>query len=329
MEVNDAYVKRYGYSRDELIGSWLTDITVWDDLNERYNFVEQIKQNGFINNFEVRFHKKTGEVLTVLLSGVTIIFNGEKCTLGISSDITKLKRYQLEIARLDRLNLVGEMSASISHEIRNPMTTVRGFLQLLRGKDRYAQDIEYMDLMIEELDRTNSIITEFLSLAKNKAVELKRQSLNEKINDLFPLLQADALKQDKNIKLELGDIPYINFDKNEIRQLILNLVRNGFEAMLPGGFLTIKTFKDDDRFTLAVQDQGTGLAPDVLEKIGTPFFTTKENGTGLGLAICYSIAHRHNAKIDINCEVRPMPSSPPVLLMTFLSRSSFELPTIK
>jgi signal transduction histidine kinase len=154
--------------------------------------------------------------------------------------------------------------------------------------------------MIKELDRANSIITEFLLLAKDKAVEKKRQSLNQEIRTIFPLLRADAMKQDKSIEMELGDIPHILIDKNEITQLVLNLVRNGLEAMSPGGLLSMKTFKNDEEVVLAMQDQGTGIAPEVLEKIGTPFFTTKDNGTGLGLAICYSIAQRHNAKIDID-----------------------------
>ncbi|KAF1083957.1 Sporulation kinase E [Sporotomaculum syntrophicum] len=298
IEVNETFVKRCGYTKEELIGCTVTDIHLWD-INERLKYIEEIEKNGFVENFETKYYTKSGEPLNVLLSGVTITWNNERCILTIANDITELRRYQNEIARLDRLNLVGEMAAGIGHEIRNPMTFVRGFLQLLGGKDRYAQDKEYMDLMIDELDRANSIITEFLSLAKNKAVELKRQNLNQKIRTILPLLQADAMKQDKSIGVELGDIPYILIDRNEIKQLILNLVRNGLEAMSPGGLLSIKTFKDDDRIVLAVQDQGAGIAPEVLEKIGTPFFTTKDNGTGLGLAVCFSIAQRNNAKIDI------------------------------
>ncbi len=298
IEVNETFVKRCGYTKEELIGCTVTDIHLWD-INERLKYIEEIEKNGFVENFETKYYTKSGEPLNVLLSGVTITWNNERCILTIANDITELRRYQNEIARLDRLNLVGEMAAGIGHEIRNPMTFVRGFLQLLGGKDRYAQDKEYMDLMIDELDRANSIITEFLSLAKNKAVELKRQNLNQKIRTILPLLQADAMKQDKSIIVELGDIPYILIDRNEIKQLILNLVRNGLEAMSPGGLLSIKTFKDDDRIVLAVQDQGAGIAPEALEKIGTPFFTTKDNGTGLGLAVCFSIAQRNNAKIDI------------------------------
>ncbi|OPX86340.1 MAG: Sporulation kinase D [Pelotomaculum sp. PtaB.Bin104] len=154
--------------------------------------------------------------------------------------------------------------------------------------------------MIGELDRANAIITEYLTLARNKAVDIKLQNLNERIEDIYPLLRTDAVKNDMNIKLELGEIPDLLMDKNEIHQLILNLVRNGIEAMEPGGVLTIKTFPEGGDVVLAVQDQGQGIDPEVMEHIGIPFFTTKDTGTWLGLPTCYSIAQRHNAKIDID-----------------------------
>lgn len=302
VEVNEAFIKRNGYSKEELMGVRITDINHWVDLSQYFEFIGDIREKGSVNNYDVKFNKKSGEVWNALLSGVSIMWKNQECVLAIANDITELRRYQSNIAHLERLNLIGEMSASISHEIRNPMTTVRGFLQLFLKRDRYAQDREYILLMIEELDRANSIITQFLSLAKNKAVELKCQSLNKIIENLVPLLLAEAMKQDKNLKLELGDIPDIIFDKNEIHQLILNLVLNGLEAMSAGGYITIKTFKAGDKVVLAVQDQGTGIPPEVLEKLGTPFFTTKDNGTGLGVAICYSIAQRHNARINIETD---------------------------
>lgn len=217
----------------------------------------------------------------------------------LKEEINRREHLEKEIARLDRLNLVGEMAAGFGHEIRNPMTVVRGFLQLLEDKKGCAQYKEHFVLMIEELDRANSIITEFLSLAKNKAIDLKAGSLNAVIHALLPLIHADGIQSDKQVQVELQEIPDLFFDEKEIRQLILNLARNGFEAMLPGGILFIKTFENGEGVVLAVQDQGKGIAPDAIEKLGTPFFTTKDEGTGLGLAVCYSIAARHNASIEV------------------------------
>lgn len=226
--------------------------------------------------------------------------DGSLLVMVLGFDVAEKRRLDREIARLDRLNLVGEMAAGIGHEIRNPMTTVRGFLQMLSEKNDCTRYKEYFSLMIEELDRANSIITEFLSLAKNKPVEFKMQDLNRIVKVIMPLISADAMVTDNNIEVELGNIPKLLLDEKEIRQLLLNLVRNGLEAMPPGGALTIKTFCEGGEVVLAVTDHGKGIGPDVLEKIGTPFYTTKENGTGLGLAVCYSIAARHKAAVTVD-----------------------------
>ncbi|HBC94383.1 MAG TPA: hypothetical protein DCZ10_16160 [Pelotomaculum sp.] len=249
--------------------------------------------------FESVLRDSDGASLSVEVSLKRAVIGGKESAVAIVRDITRRRQVEREMVRLDRLHLVGEMAASFGHEIRNPMTSVRGLLQVLGGKPECFKYKEYLDLMIEELDRANSIIQEFLSLAKDRAVLFKVQSLNAILEAVFPLILAGALIQDKYAGIELGDIPDLPFDEKEIRQVILNLVRNGLEAMSPGGCLTIRTFTEDNEVVLSVQDQGTGIRPDIIEKIGNPFFTTKEQGTGLGLAVCYSIAARHGATIKI------------------------------
>jgi signal transduction histidine kinase len=223
----------------------------------------------------------------------------EPCTLIVLTDITERVHLEKEMYRLDRLNLIGEMAAGIAHEIRNPMTTVHGFLQVTRN-DCDNLPVEIVDLMLEELNRANSIITEFLNLAKNKVSVKMKQNLNTIIEALSPLIQAEALRSSKHLILDLGKCPDILIDQKEIRQLILNIALNGLDAMSSGGKLTIKTYAAEQAVILEIKDQGLGISPEVLEKIGTPFFTTKESGTGLGLAICYSVAERHHADIDIS-----------------------------
>lgn len=220
--------------------------------------------------------------------------------LRITRDITAQKQLEKEMARFDRLNLVGEMAVGIGHEIRNPLTSVRGFLQLLSIKKDCAQYASYFSTMIEELDRANSIITEFLSLAKNKTISLQKHCLNKIVEAIAPLIQADAIVNDKYLITNLTDIPCILIDEKEIRQLILNLARNGLEAMAPGGTLQINTFHDNQSVVLAIQDEGTGIPSDIVDKLGTPFFSTKDHGTGLGLAVCYSIAARHKAVLEVS-----------------------------
>jgi signal transduction histidine kinase len=203
-----------------------------------------------------------------------------------------------EIERLGRLRLVGQMAASLGHEIRNPLTTVRGYLQFFSQKNPFIPYTSQFDLMIEELDRANSIITEFLSMAHNKTVDKKYCNLNSIVVTLLPLIESDAMLHGISLKTTLTDIPDAFLDEQEIRQLILNITRNGLEAMESGGCLTVRTSLKADYILLSITDQGPGIDPDILPMLGTPFFTTKERGTGLGLAVCYSIAHRHGAKIN-------------------------------
>ncbi|QOY38652.2 response regulator [Anaerobacillus isosaccharinicus] len=255
---------------------------------------------GDLSNLKIEYMTKNNELRIGLLSTEKIYINDELCVLSVITDITDRIKLETEISRLDNLNLVGEMAAGIAHEIRNPMTTVIGFLQIAKNDLGAPLSEEYINLMLSELRRANGIITEFLTLAKNKASNKNVENLNSIIQLIFPLLQAEALMSSKEVYLDLGDVPNLSVDEKEIRQMLLNIGLNGLESMIPGGILTIKTFLNElDQVVLQIKDEGRGISKDVLEKIGTPFFTTKENGTGLGMAICYSIAARHDAEISV------------------------------
>jgi two-component system, sporulation sensor kinase C len=218
---------------------------------------------------------------------------------GIIRDITARKALENVAACADRMNMVGSMAVTVAHEIRNPMTTIRGYLQFIGKKEVYLADKETFNLMIEEIDRANDIIREYLALSREKLTDLKKSSLNHFIELLFPLIEADATASKIVLSLELNEVPELFLDENEIRQMLLNLIRNSIEAMPSGGNLTIKTYQEDNIAVLSISDQGSGIPTHVLDKLGTPFITTKNTGTGLGLPICYQIAHRHNAFIDI------------------------------
>jgi two-component system, sporulation sensor kinase E len=214
-------------------------------------------------------------------------------------DITEKKEIDTQLARLEQLNTIGELAAGISHEIRNPMTTVRGFLQMVSVKPGCTDYKEYFNLMIDELDRANSIITEYLSFSKNHNVHFTLISLNQIIIAILPLLESDALKKEQVIKTNLSELPEIMVDPKEIRQVFFNLVRNGLEAMDKQKKLTITTYCNEQNVFCEITDEGPGIKPDILEKIGTPFYTTKENGTGLGISVCNSILEKHKAKMTI------------------------------
>ncbi|HWI54663.1 MAG TPA: PAS domain S-box protein [Desulfobacteria bacterium] len=292
----------YGWKSEEVIGKDISMVRVKPEyLGMSGQAVRaSLAGKGYWEG-ELHIFTKDG-VPTPVRRITTLIKNSEGVPTGIISvgiDQTESKKLEREMARLDQLHMVGEMAAGIGHEVRNPMTTVRGFIQLLAAKEDNGLRLEQFNLMIEELDRANSIITEYLSLAKNKLVELKPQSLNLLIKNMYPLLQADAIVSDKYIRTKLQKIPDLLLDEKEISQLVINLVRNGLEAMKPGGTVTVKTYMDAGFVVLEVADEGSGIDPQIIDRIGTPFVTTKESGTGLGLAVSYSIAGRHNAQIDV------------------------------
>lgn len=302
--VNQRLVDKLGYSAEEMLGKSLLDFIV-DEHKPAVEIQIEKRLHGEFGNHEHRFLCKDGSELLVELKS-SPIFEDDEITGGLvlADDITVQRQMERDMARLGKLQMVGEIAASIGHEIRNPMTTVQGFLQIMSQKEEFQDYQEYFDLMLEELKRANLIIGEFLSLAKNRMVDLRYHNLNTIIQALAPLLMADALNGNKNIKFELSKLPNILLDENEIRQLILNLVRNGLEAMDENGSVTVKSWREDDKVMFAVQDEGGGVAQEILDKLGTPFLSTKNNGTGLGLAVCYSIIARHQASLHVessNC----------------------------
>lgn len=300
VDVNQSWLKNTGYDLGDLenLGKQEFFHPIDSEVGVGGKQIMLELKESIINR-RVSFLTKSGEVRYGLLSTESLHIQGEDCLMSVVTDITEQLNLELELTRLDRLKLVGVMAASICHEIRNPMTTVRGFMQILGQKREYATDEGIFKLMIEEIDRANEIITNYLSLAGNKEIISKPVSLNLIINKLYPIINSDALMTDKSLILQLDEVPFLLLDEKEICQLIMNLTRNGIEAMSPGGLLTIRTRLCQSEVWLEVADQGKGISQELLDKLGTPFLTTKDNGTGLGLAVCYSIAIRHNAKIEV------------------------------
>jgi len=310
IEFNEFAEKISGFKKDEIEGKSIFDSPISG------NFLKNVLKNGEIyENVEVKFKNDNNENYVCLFDAQPIHDENLKVigAFGQFRDITerylaeeKYKNAEVEMTRLDRLNLIGQMAAGIGHEVRNPMTTVRGFLQLFEVRPEYTKNREVINLMISELDRANSIITDFLSLANDKSVgtELLQKNLNNIINRLKPLLISDAFNNSMHLVFRLSPIPDLYLNEKEINQMLLNLVRNGFEAMDKDKTLTIETHEEEQYIVLKIKDEGKGIDPEIITKIGIPFFTTKDTGTGLGLATCYSIAARHNAIIDIESETK-------------------------
>ncbi|NLI91585.1 MAG: PAS domain-containing protein [Peptococcaceae bacterium] len=289
--INEEAKRMTGKEEIDLLGKDL-----WEELPEIFNSETMVNLRQAMNENQ-SMHWETSSAS----GGRYFEIHAYPFVQGLSvfiRDITEFKKQKGELLRLERLNLIGQMAAGISHEVRNPMTTVRGFLQMLESRSDSEQNKEYMEIMISEIDRANGIITDFLSLAKANAECTKHENINGIIHRIFPMIQADAFHSSKDIDLNLGDIPELEVNESEIRQLILNLVRNGLEETPENGKVSISTYLEENYAILAIEDQGGGIPQEVQDKMGTPFITTKETGTGLGLAISIGIAQRHKAKFE-------------------------------
>lgn len=217
----------------------------------------------------------------------------------LNLQMTKLDTMEQKMSRLEKLHLVGELAASIGHEIRNPLTAIRGYLQLFSIRPEFSRHSPEFGIIISELDRANGIISEFLSLAKDSALTLQKTNLNDVIQALLPMVKANALLKGCTVEVSLDAFSRLLLDEQQIRQLLLNLIQNGLESMNNGGRLIISTAEREREVLLSIKDEGSGIPDHVLQKIGTPFVTTKPTGTGLGLAICYNIAEKHHASIEV------------------------------
>ncbi|PWV97293.1 signal transduction histidine kinase [Paenibacillus cellulosilyticus] len=221
----------------------------------------------------------------------------------IMHDITELRKLRDELGRMDRLSLVGQMAASITHEIRNPMAVIRGFVQLMKERTGEKQH-EYFRIIMDELDRANMIINDFLSLAQNRMIDKAFASLNDIVTEIMPLIQADSNLRGLHVHWNpQPDLPELRLNDKEMKQLILNLARNGLEAMKDGGSLILSTRSYPGKVELRVKDTGIGITQEQMDKLFEPFFTTKSSGTGLGLPVCLSIVEKHHARIDVESRI--------------------------
>jgi len=293
--------KILGYDPDKVVGMHLFDLVHPDDIERLSIAFSSFLSGRTPAKTDFRCRHINGYYLWMETVG-NLLYDQNNIISGAvlsTRDITRRKELEKTMAHLEQINLVGEVAVGLGHEIRNPLTTVRGFLQLMQKDDNFNSCRDRINLMLEELDRANRIIKKFLFLAKDKALHLKVQNLNTIIQSVYPAIKTTAKQSGLRVKTDLGITPDLMLDESEIILLLKNLSLNGLEAMAPGGTLLIRTYIESRSVVLSISDQGTGIPGDVVGKVGTPFFTTRENGTGLGMAICYRIAARHNASVKI------------------------------
>lgn len=206
-----------------------------------------------------------------------------------------------DMRQKEKLAVIGQMAAAIAHEIKNPLSSLKGFTQLQQEKDK--GDDQYYPIMLNEIDRINAIVNDLLILGKPNTAVKTQKNLKDIIDYVISVIDPHAQRKDITINLDVMESPSLLCDENQLKQVFINVIKNAMEAMPQGGTVTIKTNYADNYVEVSVIDEGCGIDPDKLKKLGEPFYTTKENGNGLGLMVTKKIIEEHEGRIVIQSEL--------------------------
>lgn len=310
--LNQAWEQMTGYDIDECLG------TMYNQYFDQEEHVVQhllsvIKEHKDAGRVELQLLHKEGKKVWGDVHYKLYFDEHHQFTGGIGTvaDITKQKQAKLELERSNqqlqmqaqKLAVAGQIAAGIAHEVRNPLTSVNGFLQLM--KTQYPERTDYFDIIFSEIKRIDFVLSELLVLAKPQAVHFQEVQLHELLEQVITLLKTNAVLSNIDLKqpFKKQDAGAILADANQMKQLFINLIKNAIEAMPEGGSIYISTEKVLNEWKITIQDEGKGMSEEDIQKIYDPFFSTKKEGTGLGLTICAAILKDHHGRMDVSSEL--------------------------
>jgi two-component system, sporulation sensor kinase A len=298
VEVNESCLQMLGYHRAEMLGRSALDLGIWANPIDRETIQQQLQSQGTVTNREIEFRRKSGEIFPALFSAEAIQLEDEPCILSVAADITMLKQAEKALARLAE---IGELAATIVHEVRNPLTTILMGLNAFKKLQLADRFQEYLNLSLDEADRLQRLLSQILLYSKPQTLDRSSIELNSFIAEAINTLQTIPAASGKHLNFTPHSEPANVFaDKDKLKQVIINLVTNACEAVDPGEVITINIqASENHRVCIQIHNGGTPIPADVLPQLTKPFFTTKASGTGLGLAIVKRIVEAHGGEFRI------------------------------
>jgi len=310
---NNGKIKTFNRKSEEIFGIKKEEV-----LNKDCQEVLNLKINGECLLKECLLEKKNISQEIILegkglkkkildLNTSFLIDESGKVTgvVAVIRDVTEIKDLNEEVARHKRLVALGKLSAGIAHEIRNPLSSIRGLAQFVYNSfSKTDERKEDLNTIIQEVDRLNKLVVQVLDFAKLKKLNLTRFSLNDLIRNVAELFKLEI--KDKQIKFSLKlspDISQIQADENQVRQILMNVIINAIQAIPKKGEIKIKTekalLKGESAMKLIIEDSGIGIPEKDFSQIFDPFFSTKEKGSGLGLSIVYKLIEAHQGEVKV------------------------------
>ncbi|KAB7671297.1 PAS domain S-box protein [Bacillus sp. B1-b2] len=304
-KVNAKFCEISGYTRNELIGNTHRIINSGYHSKEFFQKLWSTISNGEIWKGEIRNKTKFGTYYWVDTTIIPFLDKNNKPYqyLAIRNDITEKKRTEEVLHRQDKLAAVGQLAAGVAHEIRNPLTSIKGYTEFLSLDEQDSTKNEYFTIILDEIDRVNAIVEEFMLLSKPSELHLEKKSILPIIEQVSTILDYQLRKS--KIALDIiheEELYMVECDGNKLKQVFLNFMKNAIEAMPQGGNLSVHIKKVQEEIHILFKDSGIGMSKEQVKRIGEPFYTTKNNGNGLGLMVSFKIIENLHGKVYIDSE---------------------------
>ncbi|GAA0318690.1 hypothetical protein GCM10008967_06590 [Bacillus carboniphilus] len=296
-----SYENVMGFKPEFYMGRYALDLIHPEDIDYIQERYDQLLQTGEPQRVEFRYQHSEGHYIWLEVIGKVLTQTGHGTDyMVVGREITERKENEALIRKLDKLSAVGQLAAGVGHEIRNPLTSIKGFLQLMEQDEIAYNDAFYWDIIFKELSRIDSIVTEFMFLAKPQAGAIEVMNMNEIVSSTLTLLDSHANLYNVTLT-ESYSKEHISTSgiENNIKQVLVNIIGNAIESISKYGKVRVRVEEMDSVIRIRVIDTGKGISKERLHNLGTPFYTTKEKGIGLGLTISQKIIKEHRGELRI------------------------------